>query len=129
MTHEPVAQVPLDKVVSNYGAKDFSDALATFLAHHENPGASRQALQSIASRLKLNFNRVCVFHKIKLWIQDPQGCAETEDTLDVIHARCTTTTRTGRKLSACFDTALINISSGSDEDDYCGVEGMPEFWF
>ena len=33
------------------------------------------------------------------------------------------------KLSACFDTALINISSGSDEDDYCGVEGMPEFWF
>ena len=102
MTHEPVAQVPLDKVVSNYGAKDFSDALATFLAHHENPGASRQALQSIASRLKLNFNRVCVFHKIKLWIQDPQGCAETEDTLDVIHARCTTTTRTGREVISMF---------------------------
>ncbi|KAF9782655.1 hypothetical protein BJ322DRAFT_1100637 [Thelephora terrestris] len=123
MTREPVAQVSLDKVVSNYGAKDFSNALATFLAHHENPDASCQALQSIASRVKFNFDNVCVFHKIKLWTQDPQGCAEIEDTLDVIHARCMTTTRTGRKLPARFDTALIKISSGPGEDNYCGVEG------
>ena len=129
MTREPVAQVSFAKVVSNYGAKDFSNALTTFLAHHENPGASYQALQSIASQLKLKFDHVCVFHKIKLWIQDPQGRAETEDTLDVIHARCMTTTRTGRKLPARFDTALINLSTGSGEDDYCGAEGMPEFRF
>ena len=128
MTQEPSsAQVSFNKVVSDYGATGFYNALVTFLAHHENPNASHQALQSIASRLRLNFDHICVFHKIRLWIQDPQGCADTEDIPDVIHARCKTTTRTGRHLSARFDTALINISSGSGEDDYCGVEGKSEF--
>jgi hypothetical protein len=127
MTREPVAQVPLDKIVSKYGATDFHNALAKFLIHHENPNISHQALQSAASQFKFNFDQICVFHKVKLWIRDPQGCAETEDTLDVIHARCMTTTRTGRKLSARFDTALIDMSSGSGEDDRCGVEGAFEF--
>ena len=127
MTREPVAQVPLDRIVSKYGATDFHNALAKFLTHHENPNMSRQALQSTASQFRFNFDRICVFHKVKLWIQDPQGCAETEDTLDVIHARCMTTTRTGQKLSARFDTALIDVSSGSGEDDQCGIEGAFKF--
>jgi hypothetical protein len=129
MTHEPVAQVSFEKVVSEYGARDFYNALAMFLAHHENPNASRQVLRSIAAQLTLNFDCICVFHKIKLWIQDPQGCADTGDMCDVVHARSMTTTWTGRQLSARFDTALIDISSGSGEDDYCGVEGKSEFWF
>jgi hypothetical protein len=49
MTREPVAQVPLKKIISKYGAKDFYNALATFLVRHENPGISRQTSQSIAS--------------------------------------------------------------------------------
>ena len=127
MTREPVARVSLDKVVSDYGARDFYNALAKFLAHHENPNTSHQALQSIASRLRLDFDHIFVFHKIKLWIQDPQGCVDTVDIPDVVHSRCKTTTRTGRQLSARFDTALIDVSSGSGEDDYCGVEGVSQF--
>lgn len=123
MTCEPAARVSLQKIVSKYHAKDFYNALAMFLVHHENPNASRRMLQSIASRFKFHFDDIYVFHKIKLWIPDPQGCTESEDTLDVVHARCATTTRTGRKLSARFDTALVNISSGSGEDDSCGIEG------
>ena len=127
MTREPVARVSLDKVVSDYGARDFYNALAKFLAHHENPNTSHQALQSIASRLRLDFDHIFVFHKIKLWIQDPPGCVDTVDIPDVVHSRCKTTTRTGRQLSARFDTALIDVSSGSGEDDYCGVEGVSQF--
>lgn len=127
MTREPVAQTSFDRIVSKYGAKDFYHALATFLAHHENPNASRRMVQFIASRFKFSFDHVCVFHKIKLWIQDPQGCAGVEDTLDVVHARCMTTTRTGRKLPARFDTVLVDIPTGSSEDDRCGVEGVPRF--
>ena len=124
MTREPVARHSFDKIASKYGTRHFRDALATFLARHENPGLPRRTLQSIASRFNFNFDRVCVFHKIKLWIQDPQGCTETEDTLDVIHARCATTTRTKRTLPVRFDTVLVDISSGSDSGDRCGVEGV-----
>jgi hypothetical protein len=127
MTREPVAQHSFDKVASKYGAKDFHNTLAVFLTHHENPSLSRQTLQSTASQFKFNFDRVCVFHKIKLWIQDPQGCAEVEDTLDVVHARCAITTRAKRKLPARFDTVLVDTPSGSDEGDRCGVEGVFEF--
>jgi hypothetical protein len=127
MTREPVAQVSLENVVSKYGATDFYNALAKFLVHHENPNMSHRTLQSVASQFKFNFDQISVFHKIKLWIQDPQGCAETGDTLDVVHARCMTTTRTGRKLLARFDTALVDISSGSSEDEQCGVEGVSKF--
>ena len=123
MTREPIASLAFDKVACDYGATHFRDALAVFLARYENPTSSHQALQSTASRFGFSFNRVSVFHKIKLRIQDPQGCAETEDVLDVAHARRATITRRGRKLSARFDTVLVDISTGSDENDLCGVEG------
>jgi hypothetical protein len=129
MTCEPVASVTLDKITSKYGAKNFHNALAVFLAHHENPRPSSQIPQPITSQSNLNFNRVPVFHKIKLWIQDPQGCAETEDTLDVVHARCMTTTRRGRTLPARFDTVLVDVSSSSGQGDRCGIEGVFEFQF
>lgn len=127
MTREPVALPTLDKIVSEYGAKRFHDALALFLTHLENPNLSRRMLQSVASQFNPNFDRVSVFHKIKLWIQDPQGYAETEDTLDVVHVRRATTTRRKRKLPARFDTVLVNISSGSDEEGHYGIEGAFEF--
>ena len=123
MTREPVVSHTFDKITSEYGAKHFRDTLATFLTRHENPGLSRQMLQSITPHFNFDFDRVHVFHKIKLWIQDPQGCTETEDTLDVVHARRATTTRRKRTLPARFDTVLVDVSSGSDEDDRYGVEG------
>ena len=70
MTREPVASLTFDKVALEYGASHFRDALATFLTHHKNPALS---CQPTAPQFNLNFNRVSVFHKIKLWIQDPQG--------------------------------------------------------
>ena len=123
MTREPVASLTLDKVASEYGASHFRDALATFLANFENPASSCQIPQPTVPRSNLDFNRVSVFHKIKLWIQDPQGLEEIEDTLDVVHAQRATTTRRGWKLPERFDTVLINTSSDSDESDHCGVEG------
>lgn len=127
MTRGPAASPTLDKVVSDYGAKRFRNALAIFLTRLENPNLSRRALESVASRFNFNFDRIPVFHKIKLWIQDPQGCADAEDTLDVVHARRMTTTRRNRKLPARFDTVLVNISPGLGGEDCCGVEGAFEF--
>jgi len=123
MTREPVASLTLDKVASEYGASNFHNALATFLAKFKNPASSSQIPQPTVPQFNLDFNRVSVFHKIKLWIHDPQGLAEIEDTLDVVHSRRATTTRRGRKLPARFDTVLVDISSDSDESDHCGVEG------
>ena len=128
MTREPVASCTFDKVASEYGASHFRDALATFLANFKNPASSSQIPQPTVPQFNLNFNRVSVFHKIKLWIQDQQGLAEAEDTLDVVHARCATTTRRGQKLPARFDTVLVNTSPDSDESDNCGVEGEFMLW-
>ena len=127
MTREPVASLTFDKVASEYGASHFRDALAVFLAHHETPTSSHQTPHPTVFQFNFDFNRVSLFHKIKLWIQDPQGLAETEDTLDVVHARCATTTRRGRDLPARFDTVLVDISSDSDGGDCCGVEGESNF--
>ena len=79
----------------------------------------------------------CVSTKIEFWphLCFPQdkvvdsrspGLCRSVDIPDVVHARCKTTTQTGQQLLARFDTALIDVSSGSSEDDYCGVEGASE---
>jgi hypothetical protein len=66
MTRELVAWLTFDKLVSRYGAKDFYNALATFLTHHESQNVSRQTLCSIISRFRFTFNHVYIFHKIRL---------------------------------------------------------------
>jgi hypothetical protein len=99
----------------------------TYLTGLENPELPHQALQSTASQYRLNFRRVPVFHKVKLWIQDPQGRVEVEDTLDVVHVRCATTTRKGRKLLARFDTVLVDVPTGLDLGDRHDVQGVSMF--
>ena len=114
ITQNPSASVEFNDVCSEYGARDFPGALLKFLIHHMSLHASCDELADEVSRFNLNFGRVSVFHKVKVWIQDAQGCTEADDTLDVVHARRWSKTRSGRKHPTRFDTVLINISSDGE---------------
>jgi Plavaka transposase len=66
-----IAQIPTRKAVSfddlaeKYGAIDFQDTLADFIAQFNHPGASAMALHTQAANTLLPFHTVSVFHKIK----------------------------------------------------------------
>src|SRR5216683_7835941 len=63
--HPSVKSALFDVLASSYGALDFLDALADFIAHLNHPGASTSRIQSYSHNLFLSFSSVAVFHKIK----------------------------------------------------------------
>ena len=122
MTRQPTRFATLDQICEDYGANKFHAALSTFLSQHITQ-TSRPELETGSSNPIISFQRVPVFHKIKLWAPDPQGRSEAGDTYDVVHARCHTTTRAKRRLPARFDTVLVNTSTGDGPGNRCGVNG------
>jgi hypothetical protein len=125
MTQHPTRSATLDQISKDYGARNFHTALSTFLSQHVDPRdrISPQTFESASSRPTFGFQRIPVFHKIKLWAPDPQGRSEVEDTCDVVHARCHTTTRAKRQLPARFDTVLVNVSAEDGPGNRCGING------
>ena len=111
IARNPTASMTFDDVCNKYGTRDFSKALSKFLVRHMNPLASQAELAYEVSHFNPGFGRVPVFQKVKIWIKDLQGRAEADDTLDVIHARQESKAKSGRKLSARFDTALVDTAS------------------
>ena len=125
IARNPTASITLDDISHSYGASNFHSALSEFLIHQTNPQPSRSEVRDAVLHPNLNFTRVPVFQKVKIWIQDIQGRLEVDDILDVAHARCQSKARSGRKLSARFDTVLVNTSPESEPDEHTGVQGEP----
>jgi len=118
-----VSSVSFDKLISNYGAVDFRQALTVFIASYKNPTFNRSQLQKAAYNIFLPFQGVPVFHKIKLWNDDPQDLVDGKKTLDAIHCRPRMESKRGTELPARFDTALICVSP----DPGSGVTGSLYF--
>ena len=119
----PTALVGFDDICSDFGARNFRRALPEFLIRHANPQTSRVQLENAVSQFSFDFSRVPVFQKVKIWIRDLQGRAEADDILDVIHVRRECKVRSGRKLSARFDTVLVDAAPGNDSSGEHGVQG------
>jgi len=114
-----VSSVHFDQLTSDYGAIDFRQALTVFIASYNQPTLSRRQLQSEAFEIFLPFQKVPVFHKVKLWNDDPLSKSDGGKTLDIIHTRPKVKTKKGANLPARFDTALIDV----DADPGGGVTG------
>jgi len=121
----PTASMTFDDIRRDYGAGNFRQALSRFLFHRANPGVTQSEHQDTISRFNLDFARVPVFQKVKVWIQDAQGRSEADDTLDVVHVRRRSKAKSGRKLPARFDTVLVNTS---EPDERGGVQGEPRIF-
>ena len=65
------SSIHFDQLALDYGAIDFQQALTVFVASYNQPTLSWCQLQNEAFKIFLPFQKVSVFHKIKLWNDDP----------------------------------------------------------
>jgi hypothetical protein len=86
-----------------------------FIAAYNDPSLNRHQLQNAAYRIFFPFQKVPVFHKVKIWNDDPLDRVDGKKALDVIHSCPARTARkgakNGTKLPARFDTALISVNA------------------
>ena len=118
-----MAQNPMLKAVSfndlaqNYGAIEFQDALADFIAQTNNPMASGATLSTFASNTLIPFRSVPVYHKIKF--SSPDG----SEIIDSIQVRPDQKDSHGRRVPSRFDTALVYGKSRSQDKLVHGTDG------
>ena len=118
-----MAQNPTLKAVSfndlarNYGAIEFQDALADFIAQTNNPTASGATLSTFASNTLIPFRSMPVYHKIKF--SSPDG----SEIIDSIQVRPDQKDSRGRRVPSRFDTALVYGKSRSQDKLVHGTDG------
>ena len=114
--HPTVKAVSFDELAESYGAIDFQDALADYIAQVNHPNLSGNALRARAANTLIPFHSVPVYHRIKFQLK---GHPEVVDSIVV---RPEQTDSCGCRIPSCFDTALVRHGSGS-QDSMCGYKG------
>ncbi|KAJ7913421.1 hypothetical protein B0H13DRAFT_2232321 [Mycena leptocephala] len=114
MTKNPTHKaVRLSRLVTDYGAKFFRDALARYVVHLNFPGLSHPQIEHRSQDLTFSFNSVPVFQRIKFTTEDLYTARGPEDSIvDSIHVQPQKILKNGELLPARFDTALINDGTG-----------------
>ncbi|KAJ7901412.1 hypothetical protein B0H13DRAFT_1461696, partial [Mycena leptocephala] len=108
-THKAVR---LTRLVTDYGAKFFRDALARYVVHLKFPDLSHPQIERRSQDLTFSFNSVPVFQRIKFTTEDPYTARGPEDSVvDSIHVQPQKILKNGELLPARFDTA-INDGTG-----------------
>lgn len=119
LTKHPTARtVPLDVLVAEYGATHFRTALARFIAATNDPGLTRAQLERKLWGVRIPFNRLPVWHRIKFVVTD--ALTSRLLTSDSIHCHPGRHDSRGKLVPGRFDTALINDGTGED----IGLDGM-----
>ncbi|KAH9018751.1 hypothetical protein EDB85DRAFT_2154249 [Lactarius pseudohatsudake] len=103
--------------VASYGAVDFQDALADFIALVNYPGASVAMLRTRAADTLLPFRSVPVFHRIKY---SSSETSEDSEIVDSAVIRPEQKDARGRTVPQRFDTVLIR---GRHQDVMHGKNG------
>ena len=107
-----------DDIAGKYGAIDFQDALADFIARINHPGASAAALKALAADTLIPFWSVPVFHKVKFTSKS------TCEVIDAIHVRPEQKDTHGRFIPSRFDAVVIQ---GSSQGRVHGNDGKSPF--
>lgn len=107
--HPTVKAVPFDDLVRKYGAIDFPDALADFIARTNHPGASTGTLRGRAGDTLIPFRTVAVFHRIR-FVASTRASADCEktETVDAVNATPARIDLHGRIIPSRFDTVLVH---------------------
>ncbi|KAJ6631941.1 hypothetical protein B0H10DRAFT_2159548 [Mycena sp. CBHHK59/15] len=121
MTKHPTHKaIRLGRLVTDYGAQIFRDALARFVSKFNNPNFMPCQIETESANIIFAFNTVSVFHRIKFTTQDPYTAHGPSDSVvDSIHVQPSKFLKNGEDLPARFDTALVNDSTGG----MIGVDG------
>ena len=97
-----VKAVSFDTLSSKYGAVEFQDCLADFIAKLNHPGASAAVLRTRSADTLIPFRSVPVFHRIK-FTSDANG----SDTNDSVVVRPEQFDTHGRTVPSRFDTVIV----------------------
>ncbi|KAF7364490.1 hypothetical protein MVEN_00317400 [Mycena venus] len=121
MTIHPTHKaVRFGRLVEDYGAQIFRDALARFVAKFNNPLFTPRQIEAESACITFAFSSVPVFHRVKFTTQDPYTPHGSSDSVvDVIHIQPRKLLKNGEAVPARFDTALVNDSTGG----LIGVDG------
>lgn len=114
--HPSIKAVSFDDLARRYGAPDFQDALADFLAQVNYPGASAAVLRRRAADTHIPFRAVPVFHHIKF---TEHGNSEI---VDAVHVRPEQNDSHGRIIPSRFDTVFVQ-TKGQDGTEVQGNKG------
>jgi len=112
-----VQSVHLNMLVNKYGATHFREALARFVILLNDPNVTRGQLERRLWGVRIPFNKVPVWHRIKYQRTDPYTLRCS--TADSIHCQPERVNKQGNRIPGRFDTALINDGTGEE----IGIEG------
>jgi hypothetical protein len=98
--HATLKSVSFDDLAQRYGAVDFQDSLADFIAQFNNPTASGTSLSTFAADTLIPFRSVPVYHKIKFTNLDQS------EIVDSVQVRPEQKDKRGRLIPSRFDTVL-----------------------
>ncbi|KAJ7856057.1 hypothetical protein B0H14DRAFT_3085330 [Mycena olivaceomarginata] len=111
--HPTLKSVRMSRLVTDYGATLFRDALARYVVHLNNPDLSPLQVEQNSQDLSFAFNSVPVYHRIKFTTRDPYSVPGGPDSVvDSIHVQPCKTLKNGEVFPARFDTALVNGGNG-----------------
>ncbi|KAF8872990.1 hypothetical protein BD779DRAFT_1613730 [Infundibulicybe gibba] len=108
--HPTLRAVTIERLAHDYGATNFSTALSQFTAHYLSPHlTTMRQIQEAASKIRLPFNHVRVYHVMKFIARYPAQVDDENTTLDSIHVKPARKNPRRRKeiIPGRFDTALI----------------------
>ncbi|KAI0667134.1 hypothetical protein C8Q78DRAFT_1070858 [Trametes maxima] len=108
MTKHPTRKsVPLDEVTSSsvYGATFFVPALARFVVQWRHPEYTSRQVEYFAHDFITPFDRLAVFHRIKLWNHEIHG----ETTVDSIHVHPRTSDQSGDVMIPAVYTRICQV--------------------
>ncbi|KAJ7743425.1 hypothetical protein B0H14DRAFT_2637464 [Mycena olivaceomarginata] len=113
MTKSTRKSVRITRLVADYGAKFFRDALTRFIVRLNHPTLSPAQVEAQSANIALPFNAVAVFHRIKYTTEDPYTTGgPTNSVVDAIHVQPGKQLKNGKELPGRFDTALVNDGTG-----------------
>ncbi|KAF8256642.1 hypothetical protein EI94DRAFT_1699343 [Lactarius quietus] len=98
-----------DDLADKYGAINFQDALANFIAHINNPTASEAVLSDLATNTLIPFRLVPVHHRFKFTDLD------TSEIVDSVVVQPEQKDACGHPIPCWFDTVLIHNDPASED--------------
>jgi hypothetical protein len=106
--HPTRKAVSFDDLAHHYGAIDFQDSIADFIAQFNNPTASGASLRALASNVLIPFRFVHVHHRFKF------SNSDDSEIIDGVHVRPEQKDARGRCIPSRFDTVLVRGKSSQD---------------
>ena len=102
-----ICQVPIEDLISHYGATDFRQAFVCFVIQQRYPGIQRAQMEYEVADFRLPFTTTSVYHCIKFRKVDQEQWSSIADSIHIQPCHCD---KKGHIISGRFDAALLDSS-------------------